>query len=98
MLSTKVMLVLCLSTTCTCTFCISLKNSNRIYLEPYPRSIFLAYNVQADGSTDTGNVEDELYTVQYFNPKLHVDDGSGSYMQQVFHCETAKTRGHMLII
>ena len=28
------------------------------------------FSIQADGSTDTANVEDELYTVQYFEPKL----------------------------
>ena len=27
------------------------------------------FSVQADGSTDTGNAEDELYTVQFFEPK-----------------------------
>ena len=31
------------------------------------------FSIQADGSTDSGNVEDELYTVQYFNPKT--EDG-----------------------
>ena len=29
----------------------------------------IKFFVQADGSTDTGNAEDELYTVQFFEPK-----------------------------
>ena len=28
------------------------------------------FSIQADGSTYTGNVEDELYTVQYFDAKM----------------------------
>ena len=28
------------------------------------------FSVQADGTTDTGNVEDELFALLYFNPKM----------------------------
>ena len=28
------------------------------------------FSVQADGSADTGNIDDELYIVQYFDPKM----------------------------
>lgn len=46
------------------------------------------FSIQADSSTDAGNVEDELFAVQYFDPKM--DDGQVHVRN--FHCEASKKR------
>ena len=47
-------------------------------------------SIQADGSTDVGNVEDELFTVQYFDPKK--DDGK-VHVRNKFFCVRQPRKG-----
>lgn len=46
------------------------------------------FSVQADGSTDAGNVEDELFAVQYFDPKM--DDGQVHVWNKFFTVRQVK--------